>query len=107
VDTVKNNAQYFKFMETCIEFIFKITGRYEHVKQWFYAKKNVWEWIVDWIKEYKFPPNPMAQNSSIRLFKKRGNANYLQMQNQNFKNDQVRVTVMYHYRLKRIGMIYD
>ena len=87
LNTVKGNATYFKFMETILDFIFKITSRMEHVRQWFYANKQHWEWLVDWIKEYKLPPNPISSGSNMRLFKKKGNANYMQMQNQMYKVD--------------------
>jgi len=53
-------VQYFKYMETIIDFIFKITSRYEHVRNWFYTKKANWEWIIEWVREYRAPPNPIA-----------------------------------------------
>jgi len=41
------------------------------------AKKKNWEWIIQWINEYKVPPSSIAQNQSMRLLKRRGNSNYL------------------------------
>ena len=79
IDTIKKSSNHFKFMETMLDFIFKITGRYEHIRQWFYKNKIQWEWLVDWVKEFRQPPNPMSSSNNMRLFKKRGNANYLQM----------------------------
>lgn len=60
LDVVRQNANFYKYMETMFEFIFKITSRIPHVRNWFYEKKNQWEWLSDWIKEYKMPPNPIA-----------------------------------------------
>jgi hypothetical protein len=42
------------------DFIFKITSRNEFVRDWFYAKRTNWEWLIEWVKEYKLPPNPIA-----------------------------------------------
>lgn len=47
-------------MEAMFEFIFKITSRNQYVKKWFLDHKNLWEWLMEWIKEYRLPPNPLA-----------------------------------------------
>ena len=77
-------------MEAIFEFIFKISSRNADIRQWLKEKKAVWEWLIDWAKEYKMPPNPIAQNTSMRLFKKRNNMNQMQMHNQLYKMDQLR-----------------
>lgn len=63
--------------------------------------------MVDWAKEFKAPPNPIAQNSAIKLFKKRGNFNQLQMHNQMQKMDQTRSLVMASYRNSRLKQMLD
>ena len=57
------------------EFIFKITSRIPQVREWFLARKQVWEWLWDWANANKIPPNPLAQNSSVKYFKKRATVN--------------------------------
>jgi hypothetical protein len=60
MDTVKQNANFYKFMETMFDFIFKLTSRNEAVRHWFYTKKPTWEWLFDWVKDYKSPPNAIS-----------------------------------------------
>lgn len=57
-------------MEAIFEFIFKITGRYPHIRDWFVSRKQTWAWLVEWAENVKFPLNPMDPN--IRLNKRRG-----------------------------------
>lgn len=56
LDSVKNNCNYYRFMETMFEFIFKITSRYEHVRTWFYGKSHQLQFLAEWVRDYKSPP---------------------------------------------------
>ena len=106
LETARNNSSYFKYMEMIIEFVFKITSRFEHIRNWFYTNKQHWVWLIDWIKEFKYAPNPMAQNVNIRLFKRRGNNNFMQGNN-NYKQESNRGTALYYYRMKKITALND
>jgi len=102
IDNAKNNAMYFRFTESILDFVFKLNARNENVRAWFQAKKKNWEWMVEWVKEFKLPPSPLTQGQNIRLFKKRGNGGYMQMHNSMYKADSIRNTALFHYRFKNI-----
>ena len=66
---VKVNSMFFKWMEPNFDFIFKIVGRYEHVRNWFYTNEESWRFLVEWINRNQGPPNTSSQN--IRMFKQK------------------------------------
>lgn len=49
METVKLNISYYKWMETIFEFIFKIVGKYQHVREWFYTHESSWKFLIDWV----------------------------------------------------------
>ena len=57
-------------MEAIFDFIFKITGRYPNIREWFFTRKSQWVWLVEWAESVKYPTNPMDPN--VKLNKRRG-----------------------------------
>ena len=53
LETAKQNVNYFKFTDVIQEYIFKLTSINAEVRQWFYAKKKSWDWLIAWNKEFK------------------------------------------------------
>lgn len=43
-----NNQVYYKFMEVCYEFIFKLCAGMPIVFQWFRANPDKWSWIIEY-----------------------------------------------------------
>ena len=80
IETLKNvNYQYFKFMDTEIEFVIKLATRLPAARDWFIQNKQVWDWLINWTEMYKMPPVG-HQQQNIRMYKKRMNPNYMGMQ---------------------------
>jgi hypothetical protein len=38
MEVARANLGFFKFTETILDFVYKIIGKYEHVRNWFYSK---------------------------------------------------------------------
>lgn len=74
VDTVKLNISYYKWMEVIFEFIFKIVGKYQHVREWFYANEASWKFLIDWVGSNQRHPGG-AQNQGVYLFKQQSRNN--------------------------------
>lgn len=61
LEIVHHNQAFFKWMEVVIEFIFKIVGRIQAVREWFYKNPKQWSFLVEWINNHTRPPHP-SQN---------------------------------------------
>lgn len=74
MEIVQRNLGYYKWMETVLEFIFKIVSKQMPVREWFYANPTKWRCLTDWIRQYPRPPHP-AQGAAngARLLKARQN----------------------------------
>lgn len=69
MDVVERNARYYKWMETVLEFIFKIVSKQPAVRDWFYANPAKWRCLTDWARQ-QGPPHPaQAGPNGVRLLK--------------------------------------
>ncbi len=48
LEQMKNNPMYYKFMEECYEFIFKLCAGMPIVFWWFCSNKDKWSWLIDY-----------------------------------------------------------
>ena len=68
------NSSYYKWMETCFEFTFKLVDRYPFIWSWFKANTAAWDHLKEWAAANKKAPHPSQPNSNgVRLFKSRKN----------------------------------
>ena len=102
LDTVKLNQQFYKFMETIYDFIFKITSRLPAAREWFRTHKLKWSFLNEWNENCRFPVNPMDPSNNVRLYKKRGN---MQLHAQYLKSEAYKNHAVREARLKRLEML--
>ena len=48
LEVVIEQQQYYKWMETNFDFLFKICGRYPLARDWFRSHKSQWQFLIDW-----------------------------------------------------------
>ena len=71
LEMMDSNQTFYKYMETCFEFLFKLVAAVPHVFAWFTQNKDKWLWLVEWAQKVSFPVNQMDPSSNVRLYKKR------------------------------------
>lgn len=73
MEVVENNVAYYKWMETVLEFIFKIVSKQPPVRDWFYANQAKWRCLTEWARHHR-PPHPAQTGANgARLLKARQN----------------------------------
>ena len=100
LEQLENNISFYRFTETCFEFLFKLCAGLPTVMQWFLNNREKWQFLIEWQTKYSFP---MDQAGPNRLYKRRTNqyAQYPQyMRNEAFKNQFLRDSRV--ERLKRM-----
>jgi len=78
---VKNSGAYL-WTEVVFEFLFKVMGRNQFVREWFYNNAAKWQQIRDWTREYTHAPQPgHTGTNGVRLYKGRANVSQYGMNN--------------------------
>lgn len=67
-EIMKENKNYYRATETCIDYLFKIITRITPVKEWILRKMKDIKWIDTWLKDNQYP---MAGRTNITLYKPR------------------------------------
>jgi hypothetical protein len=93
---VKLNISYYKWMEVIFEFIFKIVGKYLHVREWFYANEASWKFLIDWVGSNQRQPGG-APSPGVYLFKQQSRNNM-----QGFDHLSGRSAINAAYRVRRL-----
>ncbi|CAG9317591.1 USP34_6 [Blepharisma stoltei] len=66
---MKENKQYYKTTELCIEYFFKTVLRIPAAKEWAYKKVKDFKWIEAWLKDNQFPTAPSGMKPTMSLYK--------------------------------------
>lgn len=96
---VKLNQTFFKWMETNFDFIFKLVGRHDHVRNWFYTNDRAWQFLVDWVGRHQRPPTMHTQG--IKMYKT-NKINVAQALQHYDHNEQGRNSLASAYRVRKL-----
>ena len=72
LDQMRENKQYFKATELCLDYLFKVCSRITAVKEWISKKNKEVKWIESWLKETQYPTTSYMQPSrpsSMSIYK--------------------------------------
>jgi len=70
LEQLELNIGFYRFTETCFEYLMKLCTGVPAVMQWFLANRDKWQFLIEWQTKYSFP---MDQAGPNRLYKRRTN----------------------------------
>lgn len=69
LNQMKENKQYYKTTELCIEYFFKLITKVSVIRDWAYKKVKEFKWIETWLKDNQFPTAPSGLKSTMSIYK--------------------------------------
>lgn len=102
-EVIGESLAYYMWMEVVLEWLFKVTGSHQHIRDWFFENLEKWQILIQWVKQNRDPPSAYqtqyAQGGGIRmkLTKNRNHIGVSQM-----RTDKIKNTAVQHYRLERL-----
>ncbi|CAG9315438.1 USP34_5 [Blepharisma stoltei] len=70
-EIMKDNKNYYRATETCIDYLFKIMTRIQPVREWVLRKYKDIKWIEVWLKDSQYPTASGMGRSPISIYKPR------------------------------------
>lgn len=83
---IRRSVNFYLWMEVMLDFVFKITSRISHVRQWFIDNQSKWEFLFDWVRDNRQPPQPYNNQSNVQLTKIKTYNNQMFQKNMNLND---------------------